>query len=281
MTAFYDCCDQYQLLKSKSKEDLQGKDWREYYAGLTKGSDENWEKNCDAGISGVLWRKAGRPFYRIWPDAASMLAQTSLDICPSQVPVQTEVVCIQMPKAKGIFDMPPEDCPCSILGAFCVDFWWFFLTYPDGRDFHISYKISENIKNDIDKWFAGETRRFVELPLKIFFGSMILASQSEMIERVLLSKDIKRGSDSEDALQKAIKRAISRGVNGFDIGRRIKIDRKSGMHVRRPHFGLRWTGKGREIPKLVPISGCIVNVDRLKRMPEGYLDKQQSTESQS
>jgi hypothetical protein len=39
-----------------------------------------------------------------------------------------------------------------------------------------------------------------------------------------------------------------------------------------PHFGLRWTGEGRKIPKIVPIKGSVINKKLVAEVPTGYED---------
>lgn len=64
---------------------------------------------------------------------------------------------------------------------------------------------------------------------------------------------------------KYIQKAEKRKVVGWEIG----ADLETTPHFRKPHFAIRWTGKGAEIPKLVPVKGCLVNYSNVK-VPEGH-----------
>ena len=51
------------------------------------------------------------------------------------------------------------------------------------------------------------------------------------------------------------------------------FERTVSPHMRVPHFAIRWTGKGRTKPKLVPVKGSLVNREKILPIPTGYLDK--------
>ena len=65
--------------------------------------------------------------------------------------------------------------------------------------------------------------------------------------------------------QKYVSKAERRGVLGWDIGKRVEVM----PHYRRPYFGLRWTGEGRTVAKIVPIKGAIIHREAIVQGPTG------------
>ena len=99
----------------------------------------------------------------------------------------------------------------------------------------------------------------------VALGICLLACDSEFVKPILLKRDRAKELTVEQRLL-AIKRARSRGNFGFEFG----VDMRISPHFRRPHFALRWTGKGKETPRLVPVKGCVVNRSELEKVPTGY-----------
>ena len=100
------------------------------------------------------------------------------------------------------------------------------------------------------------------LVTKIGIGVMLLASDPEFVKPILLKCDQNRVVD----LEKLTKRAHQRGLIGYEIGADMEVS----PHFRRPHFAIRWTGKGSEIPKLVPVKGAIIHKSKMQEIPTGY-----------
>lgn len=95
----------------------------------------------------------------------------------------------------------------------------------------------------------------------------LLHGDPDLIEPEPLSADMRRWEQTLDP--KLIDKAIRKGKRAWAVGRQIEI----APGFRRPHFAIRWTGKGGRIPKLTPIKGCIVNRRKLAEVPTGYLDE--------
>ena len=64
-----------------------------------------------------------------------------------------------------------------------------------------------------------------------------------------------------------IEKARKRGIVGWSIGKQYETC----PHYRRPHFGIRHTGKGGAIPRIVPIKGAVVHNKKLTTVPTGYI----------
>lgn len=100
----------------------------------------------------------------------------------------------------------------------------------------------------------------------IAVGTQLLSNDPRFCEPILLAKDRGKAITPEQ-YNRAVERARKRtGMRGYTIGR----DWIASPHVRRPHFAIRWTGKGRGTPRLVPVKGCIVRRSELLRIPTGY-----------
>lgn len=100
---------------------------------------------------------------------------------------------------------------------------------------------------------------------RLLGGISLLAKDERFVEPLLLKRDSGKKL-SQEQKQKAIERARARGKNGFTIGEHFE----SSPHIRSPHFAIRWTGKGKTVPKLTPISGSVVNRTKIYPIPTGY-----------
>ena len=97
---------------------------------------------------------------------------------------------------------------------------------------------------------------------------LLMKNDPDIITPDVLAKDRDRYDRETDEAwkQRAVERAKRRGVVGWNIG----ADYEVCPHYRRPHFGLRHTGKGRTVPRIVPIKGAVVHRSRLTEVPTGY-----------
>ena len=102
-------------------------------------------------------------------------------------------------------------------------------------------------------------------------ATLLLANDSTIIQPDVLADDRRRFDESIDPefRQRLIDKARKRGIVGWRIGEVYETI----PHFRRPHFGLRHTGKGRTIPKIVPIKGSTVHRDKLTKVPTGHIDE--------
>jgi hypothetical protein len=117
---------------------------------------------------------------------------------------------------------------------------------------------------------GDDVRMEMEIRVRLAMGVMLLAADPRYCEPVLLNRDRdKMMNDAER--QQALERAKKRGNFGFDLGRDVEVS----PHFRRPHFAIRWTGKGSAIPRLVPVKGAIINEGLITNVPTGYEDAEQ------
>lgn len=245
------------------------------YNELKKGE---FHKDEDIYLTEMGYLGNRRPFYNVYPAVVSRLENTRLDFRLSQIdPLKGAVaICFGVGKepivkgakvtsmlvqigkdSESLTDGAVVDDPLIriVMNRLCDDGKMRYSTiFYSGNDV-----LSEIVDTTDDK------RKMISLAV----GISMLASDERFFEPILLKKD--QGKKlSGDALKRAIERAKNRGRNGNTIGKELDAS----PHMRRPHFAIRWTGKGGVTPKLVPVQGCIVNKSKLFPVPTGYMDDQ-------
>lgn len=283
MTKFHECIDSYDINKKSQKFtfgwevfykkafDLVNPE-REYNCLRTPGPKAKSQMKSLGYEVEIEWRSARRPFYHLYPEAFSMLLRTSLDLNVSSLVMPIDCVCVAMPIG------------CCVIGLGEVTNI-FIMKQSGGITFLVRYKTpSEDVPRSISgvlldnenvkKILSGDgesdgANELWDISARVVVGTMILASQPEMIDRVLLAKDVLYGRTGPSAERRAVKR----GINGWSIGKNLEgFGRDVSGHIRRPHFAIRWTGKGGETPRLVPVKGSVVNRSKITTVPTGYLD---------
>jgi len=235
---------------------------------------------------------AERPFFNVYPKVADALAQTKLDIKPSSIPrsIVNDLPAISVKFAKGSSQAIATGCE------------WFLVSVFDGDTFELLKATRLNQLFNCDSPFmavlamnessgGGRTGRLSTARLhqtfansryitdhatglseiwqsqtntlcKIALGVMMLASDPDYIKPVVLKSDEGKSTTLDDR----IARAKRRGVFGFSIGE----DVERSPHFRRPHFAIRWTGKGASVPRLVPVKGAIIGKETMVTVPTGF-----------
>jgi hypothetical protein len=95
----------------------------------------------------------------------------------------------------------------------------------------------------------------------------LLQKDSGLIEQEPLESDRLRWEETHDP--KYLEKAERRGKRCWSIGRHLE----TAPGFRRPHFAIRWMGKGQpKTPVLRPIRGCLIRKQRVEEIPTGYLD---------
>lgn len=218
----------------------------------------------------IAWRKGKAPYLHVWPAVLECLKRTNLNIDPAVIPESVihrlGTIEVRTPGKSGV-----KPFLLSVRRNVLFD-------DSKRRD---SVQVSRLTGNGEVRIFAckfGDVQHFENIeqdgvgfvdemkPLcRIAFGVLMLAADDEYCTPILLAKDRGKTFDvNGQAL--AIERAHRRGNIGFEIGRDVEVS----PHFRRPHFAIRWTGKGGKIPRLVPVKGVIVNKRKLGEVPTGY-----------
>lgn len=227
------------------------------------------------------WKKEGRPFFNVYPRVSDALARTQLTVVPNSIEKsivhKLKTICIKLPIGG------------EIEKKYGVS--WFFMSLSDGtwsqtasKLGHIAAGLSIAWQSPMNvfSWGIETASSFDSSPwklpnsdesldevncryhlAKIALGVMMLAADPDYIKPVLLKAD----EDKTTPIEERIARARNRGVYGFTIGEEIERC----PHFRRPHFAIRWTGKGAEVPKLVPVKGAVVGDKKLlTSVPTGF-----------
>lgn len=130
-------------------------------------------------------------------------------------------------------------------------------------------EMEKDLQVEADKFIIEEQARLSVMSTKIALTVILLANDPSVIEPDVLGKDRLRYESETDEEWKvrAVERARRRGTVGWTVGRKYE----SCPHIRRPHFGLRYTGKGGTVPRIVPIKGSIVHRKKVTDVPTGYI----------
>lgn len=261
-----------------------------------------------------IWRIDRKPFYNVWPCIGEALANTSLDIdckhiIEGQVNLSEKRRChaVMLRWAKGSeLDGKVRTCITCIrpqidpkhISEIGKDDWlsnkitWEFWIRADAGDRNMDAPIywdrnlrvipGRSLSELQEEWdkplrrsreFSTEESKIMQRIFKVAASIYLMAgsgSDEGILSSVVLSKDKDKYELSRD--EKYVEKAKRRGIVGWDVGKHIEFS----PHLRRPHFGLRWTGKGRKEPKIVPIKGCIVRRNKMTEVPTGYLDKEKA-----
>jgi hypothetical protein len=251
--------------------------FRERYFIDKKPTIFDWRASLE-----YAWNASGRPFFNAHPGVIKCLRNSPLDVSINELPMETinsigGVIEIRFPMknendSSNYRSILVGNCKESFQGM-SPDFPVsdFSMTVLDGTDFMMSgspsdVKISKILESEVeDITDKQDARNVLNDSLRISVGLFLLSADPRFIEPVLLNRDKKRSLTPEQK-DRAIKRAKRNGIFGFDIGKSIEIS----PHFRRPHFAIRWTGKGRVNPRLTPITGSIVNRSLVETVPTGY-----------
>ncbi len=275
----------------------EGKGWLEYYNLISQlvGSEPGGKT---LAWSEVTWYLGGRPFYRLWPMVVSCLQNTQLNVPWTQINLPVPTLLIQLPVGQEI------RLPIGDIGSFLVskgqpaidddgsriNLWTLTgltVAGTQGFDFRTVIDQDRTIQDQLDEQntanpeiYRGcmECAPFVRLAV----GVALLSQNPDLVEPILLRRHQKQAKTlPPEKVARFAQAARDKGQYGFNVGARLQPTASTCPHYRRPHFAIRWKGRGRVQPSLVPVRGCVVNRSRLSRVPTGHLDREaQSAEAQ-
>lgn len=110
---------------------------------------------------------------------------------------------------------------------------------------------------------------------KLVVALCLLKNNPDLIEPEPLEADRAKWEATHDP--KYLERAAKRGKRAWSVGKHIEV----APGFRRPHFAIRWCGKGRVDPQLRPIKGCLVRRKAVEEVPTGYLGPLEELQEQS
>lgn len=242
------------------------------------------------------WVADVRPYYKCFPSIMRQLGKISLDITLSDAMIEPRVCLLRFAEGQefrsGLLFVPCiltrymewEGIPGDKRGVLIVEtaicdgqqFASFIRWYREMDGLSLS-EDTERLINESDH-SMDEMPRFINkedsescynFSLRSALTVHLLANDPSIITPDVLGKDRERYEHEvdEEWKQRAVERARRRGTVGWNIGAEYEVC----PHYRRPHLGLRYTGKGRSIPRIVPIKGSVVHRSKLTEVPTGYI----------
>lgn len=264
--------------------------YRDYIKHAADHSCNEWTLAVE-----MMWYKLMRPYFNVWPPVLSIIDSLNLDIPWSALTFSRQTMTLllrfQNPGFEScgsnvrhiLFSLVPFDRESSPLETGLFFTWdvgeidesgipvYQYLSIPVGSP-------NEKISDTLDASNGMFETSCHQVPLtRVMASVLLIANDPSLISSDVLAKDRVKFEDPKTTLeqqQAIIDRAHRRGKIGWDIGKNIEVS----PHFRRPHFAIRWTGKGKETPKVVPVSGCVVKRVLASKVPTGYLSKEESNE---
>jgi hypothetical protein len=234
------------------------------------------------------WVAARRPYYSIYPVIAESLLKIDLEKTKgSSIALPVDALLVRFPIGReAVVGGLAIKCFLAIQSVDGSGRWLVIiantaplagLAVPNNR-VAILRMSEETVESSIEEYFARSDGLNSEVnPLRACMRLMctlcLLGDNSEIIKPDVLDNDRRAYEETSDP--KYVDKAHRRGKIGWTIGADIEVS----AHFRRPHFGLRWTGPGGTIPRIVPIKGTMVHKDKLMAVPQGYLDDQPRPET--
>jgi hypothetical protein len=231
---------------------------------LMKAKSDDKPTNVRAAIE-LLWSNERRPYYSVYPSIALALLKTKLDI-----PLRSLVWPLKNRSPILIrLDERSEGIKSVLCGIY--EGQWYAICHCSIKKQECIYmgtisRHCETIEKDLHGLELGDFAFFAKDSFRLAIGICLLGSDSDFIKPDVLSSDQIAFSKSNDT--GLIQKAIRRGKFGWLVGREVEFS----PHVRRPHFAVRWTGKGGEVPRIVPVKGAIVKRKSITEVPTGFLD---------
>lgn len=249
------------------------------------------------------WWQRLRPYYKVWPAILEALTRLKLDVVAETLAIPN-IRCLIRFHENNSLKAGGASVDSFLVGAFhdgegdnsgpmCIcmssnirgcdgnnNMWvWPPLRLMYGRT--LEYFVNNEIiikerhgpqlrpcrSSSLDQVFSSDDdrQRLFSLSLRVAFSVLLLAHDPSIVEPDVLSKDREKYQRTLD--EKCVERAHRRGKVGWHIGRQLE----SMPHYRRPHFALRWTGKGGNIPRIVPVKGAVVHREKWQKVPTGYI----------
>lgn len=235
------------------------------------------------------WYQAKRPFFNVWPViAASLLNLDTSRVSLSDCCFPVRTLSVQMPYGNEPIQFENYFCGSIHCMPQKTTDWPFYMTTNWYQRSNVNKRKVASVcayidttEKDIEVMYFFEKDKgpdkFVprsELMkcFRLVVAIGLMANDPEIVQPVVLKSDELKYEETHN--ERLVEKAIQRGRYGWNVGKTIEYM----PHYRRPHFGLRWTGEGRLIPKIVPISGSIVKREKMTDVPTGYLDNEENQE---
>lgn len=222
------------------------------------------------------WYDHNRPYYKAYPCIVDALCKLKLDFnCPCPE-VPEGVISVRFAKgheptardgnkiaALLVHKVSEKEnnrlfIQVSILNIPEERYWFYFDTN------HPSMTIQEVIDSRESKY-----KEVQSLATRICLTVLMIQDDPDIITPDVLNEHQSRYDKETDEAWKnnARRKAKNKGVFGWSLGKHIEV----APHFRRPHWAVRWFGKGGTIPKVVPVKGCKVRDIALTSVPNGHM----------
>lgn len=242
------------------------------------------------------WHQMRKPYYHMYPIAVNAIANLRLDVAWSHIRLPVRELLFQFADGHEV-DIGDGRRLRSMLVADTlrtskVDARWIifadcgeternspvpifstlFLVACD--EWTVEESIEVALRRGLQKEHSGqagaaENELFARTVARVLAGAALLSGDPSMIQPEVLNRDELRAKDADqETIDRLAARAIARGKYGWSFGKAIE----SIPHFRRPHFGLRWCGVGRMVPRIVPIKGAVVHREKATKLPTGLKD---------
>lgn len=230
--------------------------------------------------SEAVWWREGRPYYNVYPSMLDVLSQIDLGRLPFSVfkPHKERFIAIQLPC--GYVD----DIAAILFGFYEHDYSYgsvvsvriqhtkcdplHGVNTPDTTDMILGCPDDAVDKPISEASMKGEWNDKTAWARNVAYSIMLMEHDPDFFEPHILTADQTKfdNAKSEEHRQALIEKAVKRrGQRGYVIGRQMETI----PHFRRPHPALRWTGKGRKVPKIVMVKGSIVHRSKFTQVPTG------------
>lgn len=242
--------------------------------------------------SEMKWIESDRPYYELWPSVGEAFMSVDLERlkCDDihlplpqllvRMPVGKELQISQKMKMRSLLAMEMPSDGLNPRGLIvCIN---------DGSTLEINgHDVAIHTLNCVkmvsgtniyEHILAGRAKPYsqdvidyeaVDNATRLVCTLCLLKDNPDLIEPLPLEKDLKKWEETHDP--NLILKAEKRGKRGWAIGKRIE----TAPGFRRPHFAIRWCGKGRTDPRVRPIKGCLVNRRKVEEVPTDWLGSEE------
>ncbi len=258
-------------------------------ANFSTGQKVAFRNSMASYIGEQRWVRAKRPYYDVYPSIVEAFLHVDLDkvMCDHvRLPLKDLLVRFQvgheLPGGDGgkvrSFLMVSsqkfehEDIPGVTIS---MDDWYKGQEKPSHSSMCITFEAGTTIASRLRLGHSrsrsvpecGLNNETTDNVFRFAVALCLLKDNPDLIEPEPIDADRDKWErDHDPAL---IAKAERRGKRCWSIGKHIEV----APGFRRPHFAIRWCGKGGNDPQLRPIKGCLVRRHKIEEVPTGYMDE--------
>jgi hypothetical protein len=231
----------------------------------------------------AIWTQDDRPYYDLYPSVAE--AFTTVDLTKvncEHIRLPVPVLMIRMPVGHELDLSPKVKLTTALVGEQHVDGRRGLVaacSLPDGDHAVTGMRLTDGttIQSHLDAGYKVSDRTYdgeaAQVLFRVIATLCLLKGNTDLIEPQPLAGDIDKWNATHDI--NLIEKAKRRGVRRWAVGKHIEV----APGFRRPHFAIRWMGKGRHDPQLRPIKGCLVRRKQIEDVPTDWLGPDTSVDS--